>query len=79
MGGGEGAEGVEGAEGAEGVVGEEGGEDWGVSESIMGDASDSDSEGEMDSDSDPLESHWSNPNTSYSVMSKSCPAPEKRP
>lgn len=56
--------------GGEGV---EGREDWGVSESIMGE--DPDSDGEVVSDSKPLESHWSNLNTSYSVMSKSCPVP----
>lgn len=56
--------------GGEGV---EGGEDWGVSGGVMGVRSDSD--GEVVWDSDPLESNWSNLNTSYSVMSKSCPVP----
>lgn len=51
----------------------EDGEDWGVSESIMGEESDSDTE--VVSDSDPLESRWSNLNTSNSVISKSSPAP----
>lgn len=56
--------------GGEGV---EDGEDWGVSESVMGEESDSDTE--VVSDSDPLEFRWSNLNTSYSVISKSSPAP----
>lgn len=66
-----------GCSGAGGVgdgEGVEGGEDWGVSEGVRG--VDSDSEGEMLWDRDPLESHWSN--TSYSVMSKSCPVPWKK-
>lgn len=58
------------------MAGGEGGVDWDVSEGVMG--VDSDSEGEMVWDGDSLESHWSSPNTSYSVMSKSCPAPWKK-
>lgn len=56
--------------GGEGV---EDGEDWGVCGGVMG--VDPDSDGEVVSDSKSLESHWSNLNTSYSVMSKSCPVP----
>ena len=62
---------MEGVEGVEGVEGGEGGEDWGVREGVM--SVDSDSEGEMVWDSDSLDSHWPNPNISYSVMSKSVP------
>lgn len=68
--------GCSGAGGVGGGEGVGGWEDWDVSEEgVM--CVDSDSEGEMVWYSNPLESHWSNPNTSYSVMSKSCPAPWK--
>lgn len=69
-----GCSGTGGVGGGEGVEGGEGGEDLGVSEGVMGE--DSDSEGEMVWDCNPLEVHWSN--TSYSVMSKSCPAPWRK-
>ncbi|KAF3844862.1 hypothetical protein F7725_008025 [Dissostichus mawsoni] len=53
--------------GGEGV---EGGEDWGVREGVM--RVDLDSEGEMVWDSDSLDSHWPNPNISYSVICPTC-------
>lgn len=65
--------GCSGAGGVGGGEGVEDGEDWGVSESVMGEEPDSDTE--VVSDSNPLESRWSNLNTSYSVISKSSPAP----
>lgn len=65
--------GCSGAGGAGGGEGVEGREDWGVTEGVMG--VDSDSEGDIVCDSKFLESHSSNPNTSYSAMSKSCPVP----
>lgn len=61
------ATGVGGREGAEGGV------DWGVIVGVMAVGSDSEVEAVWDRNS--LESHWSNPNTSNSVMSKSCPVP----
>lgn len=64
---------MEGGEGGERV---DDGEDGGVSDGLTGEESGSDTE--KASDGDPLESRWSNLNTSYSVISKSSPAPQQK-
>lgn len=61
----------------EGGEGAEGGEDGGVSERVTGEE-ESDSDAEAVSDGDPLESRWSNLNTSYSVISTSSPARQQK-
>lgn len=62
---------MEGGEGGEGV---DDGEGRGVSDRVSGEESGEDAG--VASDGDPSESRWSNLNTSYSVISKSSPAPQ---